>query len=75
MKLSEDFPLRSMYKGEALMRHNGTSLSDGQSYVKLIMDDTQIGLLIGVDGYITQYQQVIVDKEKGIVQKTVLVRN
>ena len=73
-ELNEDFPLREMYKGEALMRHNGTSLSDGQSYVKVIMDDTQIGLIIDVDGYISQYQQVIVDKEKGIVEKCVLIR-
>ena len=74
IELYADYPLRDMYKGEGLMKHNGTSLSDGQSYIKLTMDDTQIGLLIDVDGYISQYQQVIVDKAKGIVEKTVLIR-
>lgn len=73
-ELREDFPLRSFKKGEALMRHNGTSLSDGKSYIKLIMNDTQIMLLVDVDGYVSQYHQVTVDKEKGIVEKTVLIR-
>lgn len=74
LELNTDYPLRHLYKGEALMKNIGTSLSDGQSYVKLIMDDTQIGLLVDVDGYISQYQQVIVDKAKGIVEKVVLIR-
>ena len=74
LELNSDFPLREIYKGEALIRHKGTSLSDGKSYVKIVMDDSQIGLLIDVEGYISQYQQVVVDKEKGIVEKTVLIK-
>lgn len=74
LDLKEDFPLRDVYKGDAIMKHMGTSLSDGKSYIKLIMDDTHIGMLVDVNGYISQYQQVIVDKEKGIVDKVVLVR-
>ena len=74
MKLEADFPLRNMYQGKALMRHKGTSLADGQSYVKIIIDDMQIGLLIDVKGYIYQYHQVIVDKVKGVIEKTVLIR-
>ena len=74
MELGKDFPLRELKYGEALMRHNGTSLSDGKSYIKLVMPETQIVLLVDVDGYISQYQQVTVDKEKGIVEKIVLLR-
>lgn len=74
MELGKDYPLRDFKKVEALMRHNGTSLSDGKSYIKLIMNDTQIMLLIDVDGYVSQYQQVTVDKAKGIVEKIVLLR-
>lgn len=74
MELEADFPLRDLYKGEAIMKNLGASLSDGKSYVKLIMNDTHVGMLVDVNGYISQYQQVTVDKEKGIVDKIVLIR-
>jgi len=74
LDLNADFPLRDLYKGEALMKNIGSSLADGKSYVKLVLEDTQIVCLLDVDGYVTQYQQVTVDKEKGIVDKIVLVR-
>ena len=74
LDLQSDYPLRDVYKGEAIMKHLGTSLSDGQSYIKLIMNDTHIGMLVDVNGYISQYQQVTVDKERGVVDKIVLVR-
>lgn len=73
-ELDTEYPLREVVYDEALLMLKGTSLADGNTYVKILMDYSQIGLIIDVDGYIKQYQQVTIDKARGVIEKMVLVR-
>ncbi len=70
-----DFPLRDMVKSTVYLIHYGTTKHDEKSYVKFsIHKDTEANMIIDSSGYIEQYQQVTVDKEKGIVEKIIVYK-
>ena len=74
LDLEKDLPLREVVFEDTLLKNKGTSIADGKSYLKMIMKHSQVGLIVDVDGYIEQYQQVIIDKERGVLEKIVLIR-
>ena len=73
-ELDTEYPLREVIFDEGLLLLKGKSLADGNTYVKILMDYSQVGLIVDVDGYIKQYQQVTIDKGRGVIEKMVLVR-
>ncbi len=72
--LQTEYPLREVVFEDALLMLKGTSIADGNTYVKIIMDYSQVGLMVDINGYIKQYQQVTIDKARGVVEKIVLIR-